>query len=100
MAIERNILGPLKYANLYQINECSFFDKTRPPKIEARDDDEDYIVKIDDRLDILAFNKYADSSLDWIIMTRNDMFIWPDDMVPGRVIKIPTMVSLRERKII
>lgn len=100
MSIEFNPQGPLSKATLYQINEAVFWDKTRPPNIDPQDDDEDYYIKIEDRIDLLAFDKLGNEARGWIILLRNNMRLWPNDFVPGVKIKIPTLDSLRKRGII
>jgi len=100
MAIEFNEAGPLKYANLVQIKECTFWDKTRPPKVLPMDDDQSYTVKIGDRLDLIAFQKLGDSARGWIILLRNNLRLIPNDMVPGATIFIPTLTSLTNRGLI
>jgi len=100
MAIEFNRNGQLINAQLFKIDDVTFWDKTRPPIIDPRLDDEDYLVKDGDRLDLLAFQKLGDSRREWIIMRRNDLYLWPNSLVPGTFIKIPTITSLTERGII
>lgn len=100
MAVELNSNGPLKNATLYQISETTFWDKTRPPAIVSDPTDEAYTIKIDDRLDLLAFQKYGDSAYGWVILLRNNMRLWPDDFVPGIKIYFPTVQSLKDRRII
>lgn len=100
MAIERNPAGPTSRAALYKIDDVTFWDKTRPPDILPQADDEPYLVKIGDRLDLLAFTKLGDSDRGWIIMLRNDLRLMPNDLVPGIKIMIPTYDSLRKRGII
>jgi len=99
MGVKRNPTGPLTTSNLYQINECIFWGKTRPPIIEARDDDEIYLVKSFDRLDLIAANRLGDSQLWWTILARNDLRLAPNDLIPGRQIYIPTRQGLRSRGI-
>lgn len=100
MSIEFNEAGPLKYSTLIQIKECKFWDKTRPPKILPQDDDQQHIVRVGDRLDLLAFQKLGDSARGWIILLRNDLRLIPNDLVPGATIFIPTVNSLISRGII
>lgn len=100
MAIMFNRDGPLRYATLFQINECLFYDKTRPPIIDARDDDEDYLVRIGDRLDLIASRRLGNENLGWVIMLRNDLRLMPNDLVPGITIKIPSRDSLSRRGIV
>lgn len=100
MAIVFNTSGPLKYASMVQINEAVFWDKTRPPIISPQDDDERYLVKSYDRLDLIAFKKLGDPTRGWIILVRNNLSLIPNDLVPGSYIYIPTLTSLQENNII
>lgn len=100
MAIIYNRDGPLRYATLFQINECLFYDKTRPPTIEPQDDDEDYLVKIEDRLDLIASRKLGNENYGWIIMLRNNLRLMPDDLLPGMTLKIPSRDGLSRRGIV
>ena len=110
MAVRRNSQSPLRNATLVQFGVSDgvvFWDRTFPPPIEPLDTDEDYIVQMRDRHDLLSFRKLGSSQLGWAIMERNndivpeevDMRLWPNDFVPGLKIKIPTRVSLRDRGI-
>lgn len=100
MAGERNPLGPLRHADRYKIEDVFFFDKTRPPVVEAQPDDADYVVTERDRHDLVAFRKLQSSQLGWVIMERNDMRLWPNDWVPGFAIKIPNRADLESKGII
>lgn len=100
MAVTRNPKGPLIHAELYQFNEAIFWDRTRPPDIDPRDDDVPYLVKTEDRLDLIAFVMLGSEQLGWVILHRNGLCLYPNDLVPGETIMIPTILSLRERGII
>ena len=100
MAGEINPLGPLRHADRYKIEDVFFFDKTRPPLVEPRFDDVDYVVTDRDRYDLVAFKKLQSSQLGWAIMERNDMRLWPNDWVPGFAIKLPSRASLDARRVI
>jgi len=101
MAIEFNKTGPLRYATLRKINEVTFWDKTRPPKIDPEADDEPYTLRSRDRIDLLSSQKYSgNAAMGWVILERNNMRLYPNDFVPGKVIYIPTLDSLRRRKIV
>ena len=100
MAIERDALSPLIHSKLFQIEETVFWDQTRPPEIGARDDDIEYYIKSDDRMDTLAFTKLGSSQLWWVIMRRNDLMLFPNDFVQGLKIFIPTRKGLVDRGII
>jgi hypothetical protein len=96
----RNPFGPLSSARLIRINETVFWSKTVPPDIEEVDDDYPYTLKTGDRKDLLAFEELGVSNLDWAIMHRNDMRLWPNDFIPGKKIMIPTRDSLHRRGIV
>lgn len=100
MASPRDPLDFLRNADLIKIEDVFFWDKSRPPEIASLDTDAEYIVKDIDRYDFLAFKKLQSSSLGWAIMHRNEMRLWPNDMVPGATIRIPMRDSLRQRGII
>lgn len=101
----RNPLGPLRFSRLVRVNDCVFWDKTRPPLIEPRDDDASYLVKQQDRPDDLALTALGSTRLGWAIMERQDqneeqMRLWPNDFYPGRKIFIPSRDSLEERRVV
>jgi hypothetical protein len=103
--VRRNPLGPLRFAKLIKIDECLFWDKTRPPLVEPRDDDSFYLVRIQDRQDFVAFTELNNSQLGWAIMERQDqngdqMRLWPNDFYPGRKIQIPSRTGLEQRRIV
>ena len=44
---------------------------------------------VGDRFDVLAHAEYGDASLWWLIARANPEVFYPDDIVPGSVIRIP-----------
>lgn len=103
--VRRNPLGPLRFATLVKINEAVFWNKTRPPAIEPRDDDAVHTVKTTDRVDFLAATELESPALGWAIMERQDqtgeqMRLWPNDFYPGRKIQIPSRDSLEQRRVV
>jgi len=100
MGLSRNPTGQLRTAILSQIEEVVFFSPTQPVDIKPQDDDIGYIVKIADRLDLLAARILGDAQLGWVILHRNSLRLAPNDLVPGRTIYIPTRESLRRRGIL
>jgi hypothetical protein len=104
-SVRRNPSGPLRYSTLVKINECLFWNKTKPPLIEPSDDDSFYLVKRQERQDFTAFTELGSSQLGWVIMERQDqngdqMRLWPNDFYPGRRIQIPSRDSLSRRRIV
>lgn len=100
MGLSRNPSGPLRNAILSRLDEVIFFSPTIPPDIDPEDSDISYIVKIGDRLDLLAARTLRDAQLGWVILHRNDLRLAPNDLVPGRTIYIPTIESLQRRGIV
>jgi len=107
MGVRRNPHGPLRHSPLVQIGEVVFWDRTLPPRVDAVDTDEEYIVEMSDRSDLLATRKVRSSQWGWVIMERNrskedgevDMRLWPNDFVPGVTIKLPSQDSVIQRGI-
>lgn len=105
MGVRRNPQGPLLHAQLVQVNEVVFWDRTLPPRVDAVDTDERYIVEMGDRHDLLAMRKITSSQWGWIIMERNrseedgqlDMRLWPNDFVPGLTAMLPAAKTISER---
>ena len=48
-----------------------------------------HLVKQGDRFDILAFTAYGDAEFWWVIADANPQVLYPDDLMPGSVLKIP-----------
>jgi hypothetical protein len=69
-----------------------FYATTIYPDILPTNEDIYIITTIGDRLDLLAFDFYGDSTLWWIIASANDM--QPDSLVPplGMTLRIPVNV--------
>lgn len=95
----RNPKGPLRFSRLIQILDVVWFDRTRPPVIDSRNDDRPYTVKMRDRLDLLAQDELGHHQRGWIIMERNDLRLWPNDLVPGETIMLPTTRGIEERNL-
>lgn len=100
MAVSTNQLGSLIHARLQQFGEVIFWDRTRPPVIGPHPDDEEYIVKTNERYDLLAFNKLGSSELWWVIARRNNICLFPNDLYEKRKILIPSRQSLIDRGIL
>jgi nucleoid-associated protein YgaU len=63
------------------------------PNIEAKEDDTYIIAKSTDRLDLIAYDFYGDSTLWWVIAMVNNLpgdSIYPPD---GSYIRIPSDIS-------
>lgn len=100
MGLSRNLNGPLSTAILGSINDVIFWGPTQPPEIKPQDSDIVHLVRIADRLDLIASQYLGDPQRSWIILLRNNLRLVPNDLVPGQQIFIPTIESLTERGII
>jgi hypothetical protein len=97
VGVQRNTSGPLRFSKLIQYIDCFFWDKTRPPPVEALDSDEPHIVRMTDRSDLLSSRYLKTTRAAHLIMERNGLRLWPNDFVPGLKIMIPTRASLEDR---
>jgi len=100
MALVRHIFSPLRYSELLSVDSVVFWDKSRFPEILPRDDDQPYLVQRGERLDNLAFLQLGSERLGWVIMVRNGLGLFPNDLVPGETIFIPSIDGLKRRGII
>jgi hypothetical protein len=97
VTVRRNARGPLAFTTLIRLGEVLFWDRMRVPKVTPRGDDKTHTVKSTDRLDLLAMRNLGSSHLGHVILERNAVRLWPNDLVPGMTIAIPTKKSLEER---
>jgi len=100
MAVSRNPLDFLTTAKLVEVDLVQFWQKTYPPAIAAEDSDRAYAVKIQERPDSIASKMLQSKNLGWTVMERNNMRLWPNDMVPGVEIAVPSRESLTGRGVI
>lgn len=56
----------------------------------------EYQWKSTDRIDMIAYNRYGDSSLWWAIMDANPQYMTPYDIQPGDNLILPTYEAIRE----
>lgn len=100
MGLVKAATGPLQTALLYRIGEVMFWGPTNPPAIDPAPDDIAHTVTVSDRLDLIAARRLGDPQLGWVIMTRNNLRLAPNDLVPGMTIYLPTRASLKSRGIL
>jgi hypothetical protein len=48
-----------------------------------------YQVVLGDRMDVLAYAFFGDPTLWWLIADSNPEVFYPDNLVPGSIIRIP-----------
>ena len=85
-----------RYENIEVINSdtsgSQYYVNNVYPEIPPTNDDNYVITVLGDRLDLLAFDFYGDSSLWWVIASANSL---PGDslvVVPGTQLRIPVDV--------
>jgi len=100
MSVRKRPQGPLKHAQLVQVDGVQFYDKTRPPAVEDRSTDKPIRPRSLERQDGLSFKHQKDSRLWWTIALRQDLRLWPNDWVPGTEIKVPNEDGLRARGVL
>ena len=100
MPTTRNVNSPLIHAEMLQLEEVIFWDKSRFPEIDAKDDDTPYVVQKGERIDNLAFRQLGSDRLGWVIAVRNNLRLFPNDLVPGEIIYIPSIDGLKRRGVI
>lgn len=74
-------------------NGKRYYSNTIYPEIPVDANDIYIITTVSDRLDVLAYDFYGDSTLYWIISTANNL---PGDSLipdPGTQLRIPTNVQ-------
>ena len=99
MGLAVNPLDFLSTANLVIVDNVIFWEKSAPKAIEALDSDTDYTIKIQERPDSISVRQLQSKNLGWTVMDRNNMRLWPNDMVPGVTIQVPSRESLDTRGI-
>ena len=100
MALTRNKNSSIIHAELVSVDSVIFWDRVRINDIPARDDDQPYIVKQGEFLDNLANRQLGSPQLGWVILVRNNLSLFPNDLVPGAIIYIPSIIGLKERGIL
>lgn len=61
--------------------------------ILAIEDYKEVAIQIDSRLDIISYNEYGTSQLDWVIMIYNKVKS-TSDIIPGEIMKCPDITSI------
>lgn len=97
MAIRISARSELVHAQLVKILEVTFWGRMEPAVIEPADDDLIYNLRDVDRLDNLSSQFYGDPRLRWVLMRANDMFLEPNDVIPGEDIRVPSFTRLRRQ---
>jgi hypothetical protein len=86
----------LRFKEFLEIYGVSFWEMEPLPEVPEDPNDLYYLVKNNDRIDLLASTFYGDPNLWWVIAGANDMNILPTDLQPGRVIRIPSPIYVSD----
>ena len=102
MALEVRISNhsELAHAQLYQIDGVTFWGRLEVPNIQPDQSDVRHTLTENDRMDYLASRYYGDPRLKYVIMKLNDMWLEPNDLIPGVEIRIPRFERLRSEGIV
>jgi nucleoid-associated protein YgaU len=79
----------LRFATLVEDTEAAFFLIPEEPFFPEDEQDIQYTVGMEDRIDLLAFRFYGDSILWWVIAKANGIRLLPFQLTPGKKIRIP-----------
>lgn len=88
----------LNFANIYQYTDGTvFFDTPDFPDFPTNDKDK--YITIDEsyvgRLDLVAFDKYKDPELWWVLALVNNLDQVPTQVTLGLVLRVPSPASVR-----
>ena len=91
MAVEIDRRSWLNFAELLQYQGTIFWDTPELPEIVPQDNDT--YLEVDDqyegRPDLIAFDKYGDVHLWWVIALANNLEDLPGDVAFGKLLRIP-----------
>jgi hypothetical protein len=90
MGIKLRDTSRLRWSRLLVAKEVEFWDLPEYPEVPAASDDIRYTVARVDRIDLLSNSFYETPDLWWIIATRNELRILPNDLYEGQTIFIPS----------
>lgn len=91
------VTSRLQKSDLLEVDGETFWDLTPVDAIPPQPDDSAYTVIATDRIDLLANTFYGDSTLWWVIAYRNDLELFPGDLVVGDVLMIPSLNFVRNK---
>jgi hypothetical protein len=84
----------LQLGALINYRGVEFWDLLVLPPVPERADDIAYTVKGGDRIDLIAYRQYGNSTLWWVIAVANDLELLPVDLNVGDIIRIPSQAGL------
>jgi len=86
----------LRFYDFVELDEYEFWNNSDLPDIPIQIDDELYQVKATDRIDLLAFDRYGDAVLWWVIAKANDIDLPQTQLNEGDVIRIPSVSYVQQ----
>lgn len=90
MSVKLKANSRLRFGELLSFWGIECWDILDLPEIPHNDDDETYTVVTGDRIDKLAYDRYGDPVLKWVIMKANDLELEPTQIYPGQKLRIPS----------
>lgn len=96
MGVKINSRSELIHSELTRIKEVQFWTRTEPPNIPPDRTDRTYTVMEHDRLDNLAQTFYGTPHARWVIKLANDIWLEPNELVPGMTLRLPSNVRLKQ----
>jgi nucleoid-associated protein YgaU len=90
MAVRIRAGSRLQFSTLRLLGGVECWDLPEYPLILPAEDDVEYMVQGNDRIDRLAELFYGDPQLWYVIALANDLRLLPTDLYPDRVLKIPS----------
>lgn len=90
----------LIHSAVFVVEDVSFWLRTEPPKIEPSSDDFIYVVAEQDILDNLASQFYGEPRMRWVIKRINNIWLEPNELIPGAELRIPSIARLRREGVV
>jgi hypothetical protein len=86
----------LVHAELQNIDGIEFFSRPELPELTESSTDKQHTVADVERLDSISRRYYRQDSFYWVIAHRNDIRIFPEGLMPGQRIIIPSAAKIRK----
>jgi hypothetical protein len=96
MAVNITQSSILRFAELLLADGIEFWDLVENIEFPQSQEDINYQIQLNDRIDRVAFNFYGDSDLWWVIASANQMEVLPTDFKDGLIIRIPAPSIVRD----
>jgi len=80
----------LRFSPLVGVDGYEFWDLLVLEDIPVQPDETQYVVKMTDRIDTLAYKFYGDPVLWWVLAVANQLEILPTDLKFGSTLRVPS----------